>query len=623
MPGLAGIISEKPYEGIREELGAMVEVMRHEKFYRGGQYVNRSLGLQIGWISHENSFADCMPLISHDKNIVLIFQGENYLSEDTLTQLRRSGNRVDESNAQYLLNLYYETGDNFFARLNGWFCGILVDLGLRKITLFNDRYGMRRIYFHEGKNEFLFASEAKSLLRVRPGLRAIRADGLAEYLRYGCIVGNKTLFKNISLLPGGASWVFENGATPRRERYFDPSDWDRQPAIAPAEFYEKFAVTVSDVFPRYARDSRDVAIAATAGLDTRTIAAALQANGLSLPSYTFGGPYGETLDIQKARQIAAICRRSHEAIKLDHAFFKEFPEFAQKSVYLSDGAHDAFGAHDIYLNRIARHLAPVRLTGKYGSEIVKNRRLIHWISYSSDFFESDLKTFMKGLQPRDRLHRERSLSNTVFEELPWYEYGLLSIEQSQLTLRTPYMDNDLVKLMFQAPPEVRGAGQLQVRYIRETAPELRGLITNMGELGSGGALLGKIRYLFYRALFKTEYYYLFATPHWLTRIDRKLAKLHLEKIVAGREKFEGYRIWIKTHLGDFIRQTLSNPNARYVEFFDQKSVQGMVRRHLAGTHNYLNEINKVLTIELICTSLIDQKGPRSQSDLNRLAVRPS
>ena len=123
----------------------------------------------------------------------------------------------------------------------------------------------------------------------------------------------------------------------------------------------------------------------------------------------------------------------------------------------------------------------------------------------------------------------------------------------------------------------------------------------------------KIRYLFYRALFKMEYYYLFATPHWLTRIDRKLENLHLEKIVAGREKFEGYRIWIKTHLGDFIKQTLSNPNAHYVEFFDPKSVQRMVTRHLAGTHNYLNEINKVLTIELVCASLIHQRSAGSVS----------
>jgi hypothetical protein len=125
----------------------------------------------------------------------------------------------------------------------------------------------------------------------------------------------------------------------------------------------------------------------------------------------------------------------------------------------------------------------------------------------------------------------------------------------------------------------------------------------------------------YRALFKMEYYYLFATPHWLTWIDRKLEKLKLEKIVAGREKFEGYRIWLKSHLADFVMQTLSNPNARYVQFFDRRSVQNMVARHLAGTHNYLNEIGKVLTIELAYASLIDQQPAATRSRSNRSTVQ--
>jgi hypothetical protein len=171
--------------------------------------------------------------------------------------------------------------------------------------------------------------------------------------------------------------------------------------------------------------------------------------------------------------------------------------------------------------------------------------------------------------------------------------------------------------MFEADSAVRAAGQLQPRYIKENAPELNTILTNMGGLGNGGPLLARVRYLFYRALFKTEYYYLFATPHWATWADYKLEKLHLEKLVAGREKFEGYRIWIRTHLADFISETLLSSNAAYLQFFDRQSVQRMVERHLAGTHNYLHEISKVLTIELICTSLIRATCPLASEPGNR------
>src|SRR5437867_3693536 len=145
MPGITGIISKRPYEGIEEDLRAMIDAMRHEGFYRSGQYVNRDLGVYVGWMCHENAFADCMPLISHDNNTILIFQGENYLDDATLARLRQSGNGVDDSSARYLLRLYEQAGDDFFRQLNGWFCGLLIDLRIGKVTLFNDRYGMSRI----------------------------------------------------------------------------------------------------------------------------------------------------------------------------------------------------------------------------------------------------------------------------------------------------------------------------------------------------------------------------------------------------------------------------------------------------------------------------------------------
>jgi asparagine synthase (glutamine-hydrolysing) len=613
MPGITGIITKQPYEGIEEDLSAMLHVMRHEKFYRSGQYLNGDLGVYVGWVCHENSFADCMPLVSRQKDLVLIFQGENHLNEEMLSELPHAGNGVDDSNARYLLTMYEAFGPDFLRRLNGWFCGILIDLRARKVTLFNDRFGMSRVHIHQGEDVFLFSSEAKSLLKVRPGLRAIQPEALAQYLRYNCVTGGQTLFKDISLLPNGSSWVFNDGVLRKKQRYFDPADWERQPNLAGEEFYESFAHTIERIIPRYVKGSQKTALALTGGLDTRLIAAVLQpTHGLS-SCCTFGGNWGETFDIVKARQIAAICGQRHETIKLDGNFFKDFPELALRSVYISDGSHDALGAHDIYLNRLARQIAPVRLTGKFGSEVIKTRRLIPWRNYNNDFIQPDLKSLLGDLRPRDRFKQKYCLTTLLFEEIPWYESGRVAIEQSQLTLRTPYLDNDLVKLMFQAESGVRTAGQLQPRYIREKAAELNTILTNMGGLGSGGALLAKTRYLFYRTLFKMEYYYLFATPHWLTWIDRKLEKLHLEKIIAGREKFEGYRIWIKTHLADFIQQTLSNPNAHYIEFFDRKSVQRMVARHLGGTHNYLNEINKVLTIELLCASLIDQPSRRTRS----------
>lgn len=603
MPGIVGIIRRHSYEGIDRDLRLMVESMRHETFYVGNQYVNQEIGLYVGWLSHPRSLGEFMPLISPDKRLVLIVVGEHFC---------RSGNQFLGDRAHALFRLYRESEDKFFNFLNGWFCGVAVDLNLGKVSLFNDRYGMSRVYIHEGIEEFIFASEAKSLLGIRPSLRVIDPVAFAQYLRFNCVMGNKTLFKGISLLPGASSWEFDGRVVPRKRSYFDFADWEQQPTVDSEEFHQRFEETASRIFPAYMEDTQHVALSLTAGLDTRAILAASRGQERSLPCYTFGGLWGETFDIRAARKLAGICDLPHEIIRINEPFLQEFASYARKSVYISDGTHDALGAHDVYFNQVARNIAPIRLTGKFGSEVVRSRRLIPSRTFPHHLVQPWLVPFLDEAPSLDHISQQtHPLSRVVAEEIAWYEFGRVSVEQSEVILRTPYMDNDLVKLMYQAAPELRSSRDLQARYVREKDRELSDVPTNMGRVRENGQAMGRVAYGLYWALFKAEFIYLYATPHWLTRLDRKLEKLSPERIVTGRQKFEGYRIWIKTHLADFVREALLNPKAHCTDFFDKAWIARVVERHTAGTHNYLYEINKMLTVELICSSLL---GPSIQLD---------
>jgi hypothetical protein len=167
------------------------------------------------------------------------------------------------------------------------------------------------------------------------------------------------------------------------------------------------------------------------------------------------------------------------------------------------------------------------------------------------------------------------------------------------------MDNELVKLMYQAPSAVRRAGRVQEQYVRDKSRELSSILTNMGKFACDNRMITKLLYGAALALLKVEYIYLYATPHWVTRVDRALAKLRLEKILSGRQKWEGYRLWIKTHFSEFIQETLLNPQANYTRHFEKRTVERMLRGHVAGTHNYLNEIDRALTVELIYATLLN------------------
>ena len=605
MPGIVGIVKRGSHEEARKDLDLMIEAMRHENYYAGNQFVNKDLGLYLGWLSHPRSLGDYMPLTSCDGRFVLVMIGENFPDAGVYGSLK--GQDALRADAQNLLTMYEQSEDKLLESLNGWFSGVAVDLALRKITLFNDRYAMSRIYFHEGEDEFAFAAEAKSLLKVRPSLRAIDPEAFAQSLRYNCVMGNKTLFKGVSLLPAASVWTFTGSAVPRKRRYFDYSDWEQQPTLNANEFYEKFDNTVAEIFPRYMEGPSQVGLSLTSGLDTRVILAAAGSEKRILPCYTFGGLWGETFDVRAARKLATMSGLPHEYIRITEPFLNQFAAYAEKSVYISDGTHDAFGAHDVYFNEVAHKIAPIRLTGKFGSEVVRERRLIPKGDFPRHLLQPWLGPYLDNAPFLDKVaHSKNPLTRVVSEDIPWYEYGRVSVEQSKVTMRTPYLDNSLVKLMYQAPLGVRSSRDLQVRYIQSVSRALADVPTNMGRMANDSQPMGRVIYTLYWALFKAEYFYLYATPHWITRIDRKLGALNLERIITGRQKFEAYRIWIKTHLAESIREILLNPNARCTEFFDKSSVERAVKGHTAGTHNYFYEINKMLTLELICSSLLHQ-----------------
>jgi len=605
MPGITGIIRKSRYHGIDDDLDLMIAALRHDPRSSSGTYVNESVGLWVGWVCHRESYSDCLPVVTEDMNVVIVFQGEHYLSRDQVNRLRRAGVAVEARSARCLLGLHSVYGNEFYAQLNGWFSGVVIDRAQNTATLFNDRYAMGRIYYHETDDEFIFSSEAKSLLKVRPGLRKVDHEALAEHLRYNCVLGNRSLFAGVRLLPHASVWSFAGGSSRKRRQYFEFGEWEQQSELGPDEFYDRWASTVSEVFPAYAEGNGKVALSSTAGLDTRLIMAALRERNKDHPAYTFGGAWGELIDVSTARKAAQVYGQPFEAIRVNDKFLNGFGDYATRAVQISDGCHDAFGAHDVFFNEIARDIAPVRLTGKFGSEIVRIRTLVETTSYKQGLLHNRLQSLVERLPDFQAANAQRNqLTRVVTNEISWHEYGRVVVEQAYLTMRTPYMDNALVKLMYQAPKGSRSAGDLQEQYVKDFAPEFATFITNVGRFFSSSAFLTKLAYYPFGALFKMEYLYLTTTPHWMTRIDSTLRRARPERLFSGRQMWQGYRIWLRTHFSEFVQDTLLNPRAEFTEHFDHKTISSMVRQHVAGTHNHLVAINKALSLQLIYSSLL-------------------
>lgn len=606
MPGIFGIISIDNPSRCREQLKAMHQTMLHESSYTSGLYINEDAGLYSGWTSHKDSFADCMPVFNEKQNNVLLFSGENFPDLHLFDYLKTNNHKFNSSKADYLIHLYEEEGEDFVDNLNGWHHGLIHNLDTDTVLIFNDRFGMHRMYYYRNDSAFFFASEAKAILRIVPESRTLDPESLAEYLCCNCVLDWKTLFKDIRIMPGASIWRFKNKTLDRKRQYFSPETWERQSWLEKEFFYQKFRKTLREILPRYFRASQDIGISLTGGLDTRIIMANLDTQPGKYPCYTFNSVYRDCNDVKVARKVSEQCGLEHHTIQLGKEFLSDFNRFAEETVYITDGNLDISGAPEIYVNRLAREIAPIRITGNHGSELLRSIRWMKATMPDNSLFDQAFSSlFPVAMEHYDALKSVHPLTFTFFLESPWHECNRYLSESSQMVVRTPYQDKDLVALMYRAPLGIRDDKEVSKRLILDGNPGLAKILTDRGVGAKYPYPLSLVPRLYNEVFFKCEYYCNYGMPQWLSKIDYLLKPLKPERLFLGRHKFYHFRVWYRDELADYVRAVLLDRKSLERPYLDAAVVKSMVSGHLRGTSNHTTEITKLMTLELVNRLLIE------------------
>ena len=603
MPGIVGLVTKLPREWAEPQLARMVEALRHESFYVTGTWIDESLGVYVGWVARENSFAEEMPIRNESEDVVLVFSGEDYPEPGTARRLKERGHGCEEDGPSYLVHLF-EEDPNFLKNLNGRFQGLLADRTRGTVTLFNDRFGLQRIYFHEAQEAFYFSAEAKAILAVRPELRSADPRGLAEFIGCGCVLENRTLFRGIHALPPGSAWSFRGGALEQKATYFEPREWEEQEPLDAESYYDQLRDAFTTRLPRYFNGRERVGVSLTGGLDTRIIMAWRKAPAGSLPCYTFGNMYRENQDVYLARHVAEICGQPYQVITVDQDFLTRFAHYAERTLYLTDGCVDVVRSADLYNNEIARQIAPVRMVGTFGSEIIRAAVMFKHVPPAANLFQPEVLAEISRAAAtyQDQLRGHRT-SVVAFRQPAAYNFGVLMLEQTQLTLRSPYLDNEVVRTVYRAP-RVERSEDVRLRLIRDGSPTLARLRTDRG-LGGSNGLAGAVARAYQEFTFKAEYAYDYGMPQWIARVDNSLKPFHLERLWLGRHKVVHFRLWYRTFLAKYVQEILLDPQTLARPYLERSGVEAIVRGHIKGNRNYTTEIHRLLSLELLHRIFMD------------------
>jgi asparagine synthase (glutamine-hydrolysing) len=598
MPGLVGIIGQRPAGSLREELQRMAGGMYRRDAFASGTYVDEKLHAYVGWTGHHGSYADCLPIKSASGDLTLFFAGEHYAPEGDEERRAARDSRCSAHKAEVLLPLYRDRGDALFSYLNGFFHGLILDARNSQVILFNDRFGMQRLYYHEEPDAFYFASEAKSILAVRPELRAFDLKGLGEWMSCGAVLENRSLFRGIDVLPAAARWTWRMDGSLEKRTYFAPEVWESRPRLGPEEFYSKLRATFLMRLPAYLESDALVGLSTTGGLDTRMILANLGAGKSRIHCYSFNGPYRENLDVSIGRRVARAAGLPHTTVGITDDFFRRFDQIAEDVVLCTDGNLEMSGAPNIFVNRLGREISPIRLTGNYGSEVLRRHRAFCPSSsirrVLQDEWAESVDNTTVSWKAVQQVH---PLSFVAFRQVPWYSFNRLQAEQSVLSMRAPFMDNALLEVVYQAPDASTHSNEVSLRLIYDGDRRLAEIMTDRGVTypKRAGWIWARA---FYEFIFKMEYYASHGMPRSAASIDKRLGPFSLERNFLGRNKYYHLRQWFRDELAGYVRDILLDERALTREYLDREEVTKAVQAHMAGLENNTHTIDMLLTAEL-------------------------
>ena len=480
MCGIAGIISIDQTAPPDRLLRPMADAIAHRGPDADGYWTAPGVGLAHRRLSIIDLAGGDQPIGNENGSIQVVFNGEIYNYRELKAQLEQRGHRFrTNSDTEVLVHLYEEMGDDLVQRLRGMFAFALWDQRRQRLLLARDRLGLKPLYYYRDSKRLLFGSEIKSLLAAPDVDRTIDVEALEDYLAFGVIPGERTIFRGIRKLPPAHTLaVARNDISGTPHRYWrlnaepDESlsidDW--RDAVR-----EKFHETVA------AHRIADVPIGAflSGGLDSSAVTAALVESGAgAIQTFSIGFHEERFSELPYARRIAERFGTRHVEEIVTPQAVQSLDDLV---TYYDEPFADASAIPTMYVSRLARKYVKVVLSGDGGDEAFGG-----YARYAHDLKEAALRARLPAslrrrlvgplsrMWPRAdwlprRLRLKTALTNLSLDEAQAYAN---TISICRLPLRRQLLHGDVRAQLNGHRPEDRIASG----YGTATNDPLRGMI---------------------------------------------------------------------------------------------------------------------------------------------------
>ncbi len=368
MCGICGVLE---LEDGRSVDRAVIEKMNEQITHRGpdddGVYLSDGVGLAMRRLSIIDLSTGHQPISNEDGSVWIVFNGEIYnyarLREDLVS---RGHVFSTQSDTETIVHLYEEYGRDCVEHLRGMFAFAIWDAPRRRLLLARDRLGIKPLYLRRSGERLIFGSEIKTLL-AHPGVAAeLDRSQVPEYLAFGYLTGEQTLFRGIEKLPPGHTLQIDLDGDTDMRQYWDLSMVDAG-ETRPEEYYVRtYREMLEEAVSSHLMSEVPLGVFLSGGLDSSTIAA-LTKKMVSGPVETFSVGYDTPeSELGYAAEVAAHLGTKHHEVKVGA---KEFFDILPAMIWHEDEPIVWPSSVALYfVARMAKERVTVVLTGEGADE---------------------------------------------------------------------------------------------------------------------------------------------------------------------------------------------------------------------------------------------------------------
>jgi asparagine synthase (glutamine-hydrolysing) len=374
MCGIAGFVSKRYNE---EQLRLITDTLSHRGPDANGFYFDAAAGIGLG---HRRlsiidlSAAANQPFYSQCGRYVMIYNGEVYNFQEIKAKYNLTTRT--HSDSEVILESFAKNGVKAVEDLNGMFLVVIWDKQEHKLYIFRDRLGIKPFYYYKKGNDFAFASELKSLVKLPVDL-SVRRPAIANYLYLGYIPGEQTIYEYcFKLMPGHYAVVSEN--------QFDIVPyWTVEEKLAPqvmrneAEAKTQLKALLESSVEYCMIADVPLGVFLSGGVDSSLVAAIAQKKSAKpVKTFSIGFTESKYNESKYAKDVAAYIGSEHREFIVSE---KEAQEQIVNLLDIYDEPYaDSSAIPTLLLSQLTREDVTVALCGDGGDELFMGYGFYNW-----------------------------------------------------------------------------------------------------------------------------------------------------------------------------------------------------------------------------------------------------